>query len=75
MAKSKAKRTHSTSLSGELNIGSGIPDEVVTITETMENKILTYDLIDLLAAFDGKNVSITIKEDASVEPTVEEGKE
>lgn len=74
MAKSKAKRSHSTSLAGELTVGI-VEDGLVTVTETMDKKILTFDLIEALAAFDGKYVTITIKEDTTVEPTEVEGEE
>lgn len=72
MAKtSKAKRSHSMSLSGELNL-SGVPDGAITITEILDDRILTYDISEYLQEFDGKKVTWTIKEDGSVEPTEEE---
>lgn len=74
MAKSRAKRAHSISVSGDLMVGQ-IDDGAVTITEILDSMVLTYDLSEILEEFNGKKITITIKEDTSVEPTEVEGEE
>jgi hypothetical protein len=73
MAKSKAKKTTSFSLTGELSIGA-IPAGLLTITETLDDQILTYDIVELMQdnGFDGETITLTFKGDQGVEPSEEE---
>ncbi|WP_342422347.1 YonK family protein [Paenibacillus sp. FSL E2-0178] len=57
-----AKRNNSIQFKGLLNT------EVMEITEEDKNGIATYDLLDELKFYDGKHISISIKEDLPVQP-------
>lgn len=64
MAKPKAKRTNSASFQGELTLGVN----ELTITELTGEEELTYDLLELFQEFDGKHITLSIKEEFSVDP-------
>lgn len=57
-----AKYVHSFSVKGELDA------EELEIKEETKETIETYSLQDILAQFDGKVVSIAIKEEVAAEP-------
>ena len=60
-----AKRNNSVQFKGVLNT------EVMEICEEDKNGIYNYDLLAELRRFDGKNISISIKEELPVEPKEE----
>ncbi|TPG68912.1 hypothetical protein EEL31_10480 [Brevibacillus laterosporus] len=62
-----AKRVHSLNLKGNFFHETGLIEEVTRNKETKETAILYYKLYDLLQDFDGKQVSITIKEEDEIE--------
>ncbi|WP_232699976.1 YonK family protein [Brevibacillus daliensis] len=62
-----AKRVHSLSLEGKFSHEIGLSEEAVKNIDTKETMILYYKLYDLLKEFDGKQVSITIKEEDEIE--------
>ncbi|KAA9007374.1 hypothetical protein F4V43_02485 [Paenibacillus spiritus] len=57
-----AKRNNSIQFKGELNV------ETMEITEEDKNGVFVYDLLNELRFYDGKNVTVSIKEDLPVEP-------
>lgn len=61
-----AKYTQGISFKGEFDF------EKMEVTETTKEDILTYDLSKELKKFDGKTVSITVREDAPIEPIEED---
>ncbi|MNH66546.1 YonK protein [compost metagenome] len=60
-----AKRNNSVQFKGELNV------ETMEIMEEDKNGLFVYDLLAELNLFDGKQVSIAIKEEFPVEPKKE----
>lgn len=70
MAKSKAKKATSISLAGELTIGA-IPAGLLTITEVLDDEILTYDIVELMReeGLDGTQISLNFKGEQGIEPT------
>lgn len=62
-----AKRVHSLSLKGLFLHDTGLIEEKEKNKETKETEVKYYKLYDLLQEFDGKQVSITIKEEDEVE--------
>jgi YonK protein len=57
----KSKRTNNVTLVGELNLEEG------TITETVKDEgDIEYRLMDILREFDGKEVTIAIKENITI---------
>lgn len=52
-----SKKVNQVNLKGEFDMG------VMEVTETTKEAIYTYDFKSILSEFDGKNVSITIKEE------------
>jgi len=67
MAKPKAKRTNSASFQGELSVGVN----EIEITEITGEEELTYDFLEILREFDGKHITIAIREEFSVDPIEE----
>jgi hypothetical protein len=57
-----AKRNNSIQFKGLLNT------EVMEVTEESKDGIAIYDLLEELKFYDGKNVTISIKEDLPVQP-------
>ncbi|WP_340032508.1 YonK family protein [Paenibacillus sp. FSL K6-1122] len=57
-----AKRNNSIQFKGFLNT------EVMEITEKEKDSLKVYDLLEELKFYDGKDVTITIKEDLPVVP-------
>ncbi|MEK4006354.1 YonK family protein [Paenibacillus sp. FSL H3-0333] len=57
-----AKRNNSIQFKGLLNT------EVMEVTEEDKSGIFIYDLLEELKSYDGKNVTISIKEDLPVQP-------
>lgn len=64
-----AKLVNSVSFKGEFSFLD------MEITETTKDSIDTYDLKEYLKRFDGRTVSITIKEENQPEPKEHEGLE
>lgn len=52
-----SKKVHQVNLKGLLEL------DTMEITETAKEDIFTYDFLSILRDFDGKQVSITIKEE------------
>lgn len=71
MAKSKAKKSTSYSLTGELTIMKNLPAGVLTITEVLDEEIFTYDVIELMneQGLDGDTITLTFKGDQGIEPS------
>jgi hypothetical protein len=61
MANPKSKRTNNVSLVGELNLEEGTITETVTDVGDVE-----YRLMDILREFDGKEITIAIKENKTI---------
>lgn len=59
--KLKSKRNHSVVLTGLLDIEEG------TITEVMEDADIVYNINEIINAFNGKEVSITVRETNELE--------
>lgn len=57
-----AKRTTATSLRGEFSL------DTMEITEVTKESVNTYDLLSELRYYDGKNISIVIKEEKPIVP-------
>lgn len=57
-----AKLTHQVSFKGDFVYSD------MEITETTKDSIDTYDLSEALKRFDGRLISITIKEELPIEP-------
>jgi len=74
MAKSKAKKTVSFSLTGELTISNLIPEGALTITEYLDDQVLTYDVVQLMRdnEMNGDTISLAFKGDQGIEPSEEE---
>jgi predicted RNA-binding protein len=64
-----AKRTNSFSSKGELNLSQGV------IFEVKKESVDTIPFFDILKEFDGKTVSITIKEEVEIASTDDDGYE
>ncbi|ALS22293.1 YonK family protein [Paenibacillus naphthalenovorans] len=64
-----AKKNNSIAFKGLLEI------ETMEITEEDKNGIFVYDLLAALKEYDGKQVSLTIKEENPVQPKETEGEE
>jgi hypothetical protein len=52
-----SKKIHAVSVKGEFDLST------MEITETTKEAILTYDFLEVLREFDGKQVTISIKEE------------
>lgn len=52
-----SKKVNQVSLKGKFEL------EVMEVTEETKEAILTYDFMEILREYDGKQVSITIKEE------------
>jgi hypothetical protein len=52
-----AKKVHSVNLKGEFEL------DTMEVTETTKEAIFTYDFLEILRDFDGKQISISIKEE------------
>ena len=64
-----AKRVNSATLKGVLDVDFNIGEATVTeIVKDVENE---YDFFKLLAEFNGKHVTIAIKEENEIEPVGE----
>jgi hypothetical protein len=61
-----AKRVHSVQLKGVLTNAN------MEITETTKEAVNTYDLAALLEMFEGRQVTISVKEEEEIEPKDEE---
>lgn len=59
--KLKSKRNHSVVLSGLLDVDDG------TITEYVNDADIVYNLEEIIRAFNGKEVSITVRETNELE--------
>jgi hypothetical protein len=55
-----SKKTHAVSLKGEFDLDS------MEIVEMAKEGEFTYDFLEILREFDGKNVAISIKEDTEL---------
>ena len=64
-----AKATTSYALKGELDYNAGTITEITGKGENMEVNV--YNLMAVLKEFDGRSISVSIKEDKNI-PTVEE---
>lgn len=64
-----AKKNNSIAFKGLLEI------ETMEIIEEDKNGIFVYDLLAALKEYDGKQVSLTIKEENPVQPKEAEGEE
>lgn len=53
---SKAKKVHSISITGDFSLDTM---EIVEVTKDAE---YTYDFLSILKDFDGKNITVTLKE-------------
>ena len=61
-----AKKVHSVGVKGKLEIS--FDEGVAHITEITKESELTYDFFEILNEFNGKTVSITIKEEQDLAP-------
>lgn len=59
--KLKSKRNHSVTLTGMLDIDDG------TITEYVNDADIIYNINEIIRAFNGKEVSITVRETNELE--------
>lgn len=57
-----AKRNNSVSFKGNFEV------ETMELVEESKERIFTYDILAELKRFTGKHISLTIKEESSVEP-------
>ena len=64
-----AKRVNSAQLKGILDVS--FDEGVGTITEIVKDEENVYNLFDLLNEFNGKTISITIKEENDIHPVEE----
>lgn len=55
-----SKKTNAVSLKGELDL------DLMEITEMAKEGEFTYDFLEILRGFDGKSVTIAIKEDTEL---------
>ncbi|MBX0320177.1 YonK family protein [Shouchella clausii] len=60
-----AKYTNTTALNGYLDIES---TGTMTVEEEIKGKVQVYDLSSVLERYQGRKVSITIKEDEPLQP-------
>ena len=64
-----AKQSNSTKLKGELTFD--LDTNEITITEIVKDVEYTYDLVDILEQYNGKNIAFSITEDKDLEPIEE----
>jgi hypothetical protein len=60
-----AKLVNSVALKGEFTL------DTMEVVETTKEAINTYDFLDILRNFDGKTISISIKEENEITPKEE----
>lgn len=65
-----AKRVNSASIKGKLSIDWSLESGIITET-TRDGDIVEYDLFKLLEEFNGKEISISVKEEYKL-PTIDE---